>query len=795
MSSLKPDYKAVLEFLRWYNPLGPWWSLTSIPTDQKGTFTRTFSVNEWELLEAWLREQNEKLKRSVYFTLNSVRDRFSSKPNREGISEVRWLHVDLDPRLKEDLASEQARLLKLATSPAPAGLPNPTFVTFSGGGYQMFWRLRDPIPIRDLAHAEELKRYNLQIERLLGGDSCHNIDRLMRLPGSVNWLNKKKAAAGRVPMLAAIVEQHDDRIYDLTEFRPAPELQNATTGFSTGASVKTSANIRRLTSVDELPKGVSDLAKVVIVQGLDPDEPQRWKSRSEAVWFVACELARAETDDDTFFSVLTDPSFAISAHILDQKNSEEAAKRTIERAREYAIDPQLAEMNEKHAVIGDLGGRCRIVGEVYDHAMKRARLSRQSFEDFANRYCHQKVIVPGPKGDVQVPLGKWWVHHPNRRQYDTMVFAPGQTIEGAYNLWRGYAFKAKPGDCSLFIEHVKRVICKDDKTCYDYLLRWMAYVVQEPGSPGQIALVMKGRMGTGKSFFAKHFGALFGRHYLPVSDPKHLVGSFNAHLRDCVLLFADEAFYAGDKKHESILKTLITEDTIAVEAKGVDVELQRNCVHVMMASNESWAVPADLGDRRFFVLNVSDRRRLDAEYFGAIEAQLKAGGYEALLDYLLNLDLKGWDVRNRPKTDALLEEKLNSLSVEFDWWYTCLRDGQIEPNVPAWPLDIPTVALHASILRHVKSWRGLSMRSSATRIGMFLKRVVPGGVKPARLGGVYSYIDENSREVTKANPHAYRLPSLAACRKHWEENFDLLEPWPEESPAETPKLDYDAVLK
>jgi len=32
-----------------------------------------------------------------------------------------------------------------------------------------------------------------------------------------------------------------------------------------------------------------------------------------------------------------------------------------------------------------------------------------------------------------------------------------------------------------------------------------------------------------------------------------LVGNFNAHLIDCVLLFADEAFWAGDKQGENTL--------------------------------------------------------------------------------------------------------------------------------------------------------------------------------------------------------------------------------------------------
>lgn len=65
---------------------------------------------------------------------------------------------------------------------------------------------------------------------------------------------------------------------------------------------------------------------------------------------------------------------------------------------------------------------------------------------------------------------------------------------------------------------------------------------------GEVAVVLRGGKGVGKSFVAEHFGRLFGRHYLKVSQPGHLVGNFNSHLRDVVVLFADEAFYAGDKR-------------------------------------------------------------------------------------------------------------------------------------------------------------------------------------------------------------------------------------------------------
>ena len=55
-----------------------------------------------------------------------------------------------------------------------------------------------------------------------------------------------------------------------------------------------------------------------------------------------------------------------------------------------------------------------------------------------------------------------------------------------------------------------------------------------------------------------------------ISSVDHLAGRFNAHLRDACLLFADEAYWPGDRSDEGTLKRLITEPTLFIEAKGRD---------------------------------------------------------------------------------------------------------------------------------------------------------------------------------------------------------------------------------
>ena len=163
-------------------------------------------------------------------------------------------------------------------------------------------------------------------------------------------------------------------------------------------------------------------------------------------------------------------------------------------------------------MVRSVGGKCRVITEEFDPSFGRPKVTYATFTDFKQFYCNRNVEIPGPKGPQQVPLGVWWTHHPDRRQYETVVFAPGSEAPGAYNLWRGFAYDALPGrSCERFLHHVRENLCAGVAEHYDYVLGWMASAVQRPASPGHVAIVMRGRQGTGKGFVAKTFGRLFGK--------------------------------------------------------------------------------------------------------------------------------------------------------------------------------------------------------------------------------------------------------------------------------------------
>jgi hypothetical protein len=353
-------------------------------------------------------------------------------------------------------------------------------------------------------------------------------------------------------------------------------------------------------------------------------------------------------------------------------------------------------------------------------------------------------------------------------------------MEDSFNLWQGFACDSLPGQKHQgFLNHIRDNICSGNMEHYTYLIGWMARAVRHPDSPGEVAVVLRGKRGTGKSFFTKVFGSLFGRHFLQVSDSKHLVGSFNAHLRDTVLLFGDEAFFAGDRRHESVLKTLITEEHLVIEGKGVDAEAAPNYVHLVLASNDDWVVPAGLDERRFFCIKKGDGHKQDHAYFKAIKNDLDSGGLENLLNYLMTYDLSEFEVRQVPQTMALQEQKILSMPPEAQWMFEKLNDGRMLKQHSDWMEKVTKDALYDDYINEMKD-QGRNFRLGRVGFGRFLQRAFPAGTLRSKQENVeVPWTNNHGHEILiKKRMYVYYLPELSAVRAWWDVNFGGPFVWP-----------------
>jgi len=731
-TELKPDTAAAIDFLRRWSPDDDW-CLVAIVPDGK-TETRTFKPSEADEAADWIVAHQGK--RNLYFTPNKVRRPMGVKPSKPDIAAFRALWADLDPRVGDDLTEERQRIEALLTTGLPAGIPEPSAVCFSGGGYQAFWLLTEPLAIATpTADNPEPwatgEAYNRGLERVFGSDAVHNCDRIMRLPGTINVPNKKKAAKGRKPELARVIAwtgatyapEAFPKIEATDSGTPtASRTASPRPGLGDGAAVPARMGTEELRAwaerngkyhdalaePDPKPGMLSDYTLALIATGDDPIYPGTYDDRSKGVMRVCCDLVRAGVPDEMIVATLLDRDNLISGHIYDQKTGRpKYAARQVERAHN-AVEKAEAERNEARGNVGEdagslldelnnhhaviTSGKVRVLSWRCTHPeLDREAPDLQSFEDFRNRYRNRRVTVGfNANGQpIEKPVGNWWLDHPQRREVRGICFVPGKEpeINGFQNLWRGWGVEPKPGgDWSLMRDHVL-YLCGGS----DFGLKWMADAVQNPDRPAGVAWVLRGNRGTGKGILGRALVQMFGQHGLQITSAKHLTGDFNLHLRDCCLLFADEVVTQGDKRAEAVLKGLITEDTLTIEGKGQDIQTAPNYLHIFMASNEGWVVPAGVDERRFAVFDVPDDHKQDRDYFAPIAAQLfKEGkngvmvpgdGLAAMLYDLLHLDLGDWEPRwNIPQTEALARQKAESLSGVEAYIFDLLLSGELPPG-------------------------------------------------------------------------------------------------------------------
>lgn len=453
----------------------------------------------------------------------------------------------------------------------------------------------------------------------------------------------------------------------------------------------------------------------------------------------------------------------------------------------------LERMNDTYHVVMD-GGAFKIMWEEVDPETgdpeqglsPRKRWIKANKHAFMDMLSNRRV----QRGDKTVPIAEAWLDSPKRRQVRGVVFDPERNHDGFLNLWTGWGVQpSKRGSWDRLNELLFEVLANGDQQVYDYILNWSAYMTQFPGRPAEVAVAIQGSKGAGKGTFFRALAMISGKHGMQVTSSDSLTGRFNSHLRDVIFLFADEAITPYDKDGESRLKAMLTEPTLSFEGKGADIIQGRNRLHVGMATNEDWFIPASLEDeRRFMATQANNKWRGQSGKFAALYDELKQGGLNRLLWDLLSRDLNGWHPRDDiPVTEALAQQKIRSLSPVGQWWFQILESKDIgadptrdEMNWETGPIRIYYRDLQDSYAAYCSRAKIRNVGGMGRSLEMFfadeLRKICPHinnkvkePIHPDRLDLVGGAVDKRTR--------AYEIPSIAQCREDFENMLGIKLTW------------------
>ncbi len=339
----------------------------------------------------------------------------------------------------------------------------------------------------------------------------------------------------------------------------------------------------------------------------------------------------------------------------------------------------LQHLQAKFGIV-DLGGELRLIDlEQLAQVLQGTARSDLAFylRNDGNIKLARALEALPISSDPKKELKQFWID-PNTKIFDSIAFTPNYASPTTINYWVPPVIKPIPGgDWQVIGEFLLHVICANDMDLFRYLMMYLAHMLQQPHVKPGIIIVLLGGQGTGKGTFFRILHRVWARTTLIVSDVTQIVGTFNASLERNFVICMDEALFAGDKKSIERLKSLVTEPVIHIEQKYQPSRSIESFHRFFATSNNDFFGQVDADDRRFLFLRVSDQHQTDLSYFEGVHTAIDDDAcIGALVHDLLQLDLTGFNPRQRPKTPEHLSQRLQSLGGFERFLYERLRLGQ-----------------------------------------------------------------------------------------------------------------------
>jgi len=359
--------------------------------------------------------------------------------------------------------------------------------------------------------------------------------------------------------------------------------------------------------------------------------------------------------------------------------------------------------------------------------------------------------------------------NPDTPVYNAVAFSPLPTPPSTLNYWIDPPIKPKQGDWFVVQEFLHSVICDNDVTLHNYLIRYLAHMLQRTDEKPGVMIVFLSGQGTGKGTFYKMLERIWSRTTLQVSDIGEAIGQFNAALERNYVVCMDEALFHGDKKSLEKLKSLITEPKCRIEQKYQPSRTIDSYHRFFAASNHDHFAHVDKDDRRFLFVRVSSIHKQDPVYFDALNEVLEDDTViAAMVHDLMQLDLSDFNVRKRPITEEHVSQKLQSLSGFERFWFEVLQEGGFANgwhNYTPWskPMFISTELLIEAYKEYDKNatrYQPLQSQQLASTI----KALCPSS--------------EHARQTNEGKQgRGYQLPNLTIARGEFEQVLGIQVEW------------------
>lgn len=390
--------------------------------------------------------------------------------------------------------------------------------------------------------------------------------------------------------------------------------------------------------------------------------------------------------------------------------------------------------------------------------------------------------------------------------------------DGMYvNQWRGFALKpceqrVSDEEVAPFLGYVKDVVCAGDDKASEWVLAWLADILQQPASKPGTSLVLVGVQGAGKSFLGEQvMGPIIGEsHYAMIDSIGRLTNNFNTILDNKLFIQCDEAVHSYQKETANKLKGLITSHTIEIEPKGINSYPKPNHIHMLFTSNSETAalfIDASPYERRYTVLKVNNSRAADIQYWESMHQWISMYRHK-VMRYLLDYKYERSLIRRPLATQAKADMQRVGLDPEVAWilyrmrtgfllepeshknWFDAFHDQHMDAKLKkqntlvrhVWPNRVTVRALEEDFKAFVRR-HGRPVYSGS--VMTTIRRMFPPGTLKETARATVKIVDPRSGQEVQERVRLLDVPPIEDIHKHLVATYGpIIEGQPLDEPPE-----------
>lgn len=373
--------------------------------------------------------------------------------------------------------------------------------------------------------------------------------------------------------------------------------------------------------------------------------------------------------------------YDISEHMITVMNSPATAE-AVKFTGDMSFCRMAEEFEKKH---------CKIVsGGCYVERVGDEEVVVRTLDKLKMSYGHLWCGYDDKNKKINF-IDTWTRNNDEIRVYDKMDIYPNvrKCPENVFNLWTPFAmevveeYQHDEEGLKFFLDFIKHVICGhkvEEKSFpqYDYLVKYLAHLVQKPEKKIGKCIILISKQGGGKGMFLKMLKRILGafKIFESVNPARDVFGDFNPLMEKATFVSFDEMSntkISADAQEN--FKNFITADIMTIRNLYI-APYPINSYHafIIMTNNEDGGMLFKEDDRRFFAVRMSDDKTPGNDGFQAYWDKWLAylagddNIWKTIYEYLMEVDISGDWLNKIPKTAHHLNLE-NGNKDSLDAWF------------------------------------------------------------------------------------------------------------------------------